>query len=129
MFGLGWGFQHTQSNDLVVDSPVFSDHVELQVMGFMGPAFINWDGSSQFPKLDKIEIKKERLIVSYGTSNKELSMEQRFNIRAYTPTQGNCLFIYLLSMEQRFNIRAYTPTQGNCLFVCLCGCISMEQAI
>ncbi len=80
MFGLGWGFQHTQSSDLVVDSPVFSDHVELQVMGFMGPAFINWDGSSQFPKLDKIEIKKlatERLIVSYGTGN-SLSYTRNF---------------------------------------------------
>jgi hypothetical protein len=54
------------------DSPVFSDHLELQVMEFLGPTFMDWDGSSQLPKLDKTEIKKlitERLVVSYGGDN------------------------------------------------------------
>ncbi len=62
------------------DSPVFSDHVELQVMEFLGPSFMNWDGSSQLPRINKTEIKKlavERLIVSYGAGN-SLSYTRNF---------------------------------------------------
>ena len=54
------------------DSPVFSDHASLQLMEFLGPGFLNWDGLSQLPKLDAATIKKtviEKLIVSYGDGN------------------------------------------------------------
>jgi hypothetical protein len=54
------------------DSPVFSDHASLQLMEFLGPGYLNWDGLSQLPKLDATAIKKtviEKLIVSYGDGN------------------------------------------------------------
>ena len=71
-WNLDGSFRVGQRKSCNWDSPVFGDHAELQVMEFLGPTFLNWDGSSQLPKLNKTEIKKlaiERLIISYGTGN------------------------------------------------------------
>jgi hypothetical protein len=53
------------------DSPVFRTHAELQVMEFLGPDFLDWDGLSALPKLDAKTIKKiaiQSLIVNYNIS-------------------------------------------------------------
>ena len=54
------------------DSPLFSDHTELQLMEFLGPLFLDWDGISKLPVLDKHEIQNlitKRLILSYNAGN------------------------------------------------------------
>jgi hypothetical protein len=64
------------------DSPVFSDHTNLQVMEFLGPSFMDWDGYSELPPLKKADIKKiviDKLIVSYGTLN-SLSYTRNFGL-------------------------------------------------
>jgi hypothetical protein len=55
------------------DSPVFQDHIDLQLMEFLGPGFLNWDGFTQLPTLNKTSIKKiliDKIILSYSDSNK-----------------------------------------------------------
>jgi len=52
------------------DSPRFKDHKELLLMEFLGPDFMNWDGSSPLPKLGRNAIRKlaiRKLIISYGS--------------------------------------------------------------
>jgi hypothetical protein len=54
------------------DSPVFKTHTELQLMEFMGPEYLNWDGLSPLPKLDASSIRNfvtQKLIVSYSVGN------------------------------------------------------------
>ena len=56
------------------DSPVFQDHTELQMMEFLGPGFLNWDGFTQLPTINKPFIKKiltDKLILSYSDINKD----------------------------------------------------------
>ena len=56
------------------DSPIFNDHTELQLMEFLGSGFMNWDGFSQLPRLDKPSIKNilnEGIICSYSDSNRD----------------------------------------------------------
>jgi hypothetical protein len=51
------------------DSPLFKDHKELQLMEFLGPNFLDWDGVSPLPKLDATTIKRyviQSLILSYN---------------------------------------------------------------
>jgi hypothetical protein len=53
------------------DSPVFRTHTELQVMEFLGPDFMDWDGISALPMLDAKAIKKialKSLIIEYNIS-------------------------------------------------------------
>ena len=54
------------------ESPIFSDHDSLQLMEFLGPGFLNWDGYSQLPELNAAAIKMtvtENLVVSYAEVN------------------------------------------------------------
>ena len=51
------------------DSPIFSVHADLQLMEFLGPNFLGWDGSSPLPCLDDKNLKRivnQSLIVSYN---------------------------------------------------------------
>jgi hypothetical protein len=51
------------------DSPRFIDHSELQLMEFLGPNFLAWDGVAPLPKLDGPSIKNrtvQSLIISYN---------------------------------------------------------------
>jgi hypothetical protein len=51
------------------DSPIFSVHSNLQLMEFLGPNFLDWDGSSPLPCLDDKNLKRiitQCLIVSYN---------------------------------------------------------------
>ena len=51
------------------DSPIFSVHADLQLMEFLGPNFLGWDGSSPLPCLDDKNLKRivnQNLIVSYN---------------------------------------------------------------
>ena len=51
------------------DSPLFKDHKELQLMEFLGPNLLDWDGVSPLPKLDATTIKRyviQSLIISYN---------------------------------------------------------------
>jgi hypothetical protein len=71
------------------DSPIFSDHVSLLLMEFLGPGFLNWDGLSQLPKLDAASIRVAALgglIVSYGVGN-SVSYTQNFG---FDHTQHLC---------------------------------------
>ena len=50
-------------------SPLFRDHSELQLMEFLGPNFLGWDGVSPLPKLDDKSLKMliiQKLIISYN---------------------------------------------------------------
>ena len=71
-WNLDGSFHNGQARTCNWDSPVFSDHTELQVMEFLGPSFLGWDGASSLPKLDKREIQElltKKLIVSYCPGN------------------------------------------------------------
>jgi hypothetical protein len=50
-------------------SPMFSDHSELQLMEFLGPCFLDWDGAAPLPNLDEKNLKSQiiqNLIISYN---------------------------------------------------------------
>ena len=54
------------------DSPLFSDHLDLQLMEFMGPDFLDWDGHSPLPKMDDKTLKNSiihSLTVSYNSGS------------------------------------------------------------
>ena len=51
------------------DSPVFSVHSDLQLMEFLGPNFLGWDGSSPLPVLGDSDLKRlvtQKLIIAYN---------------------------------------------------------------
>ena len=71
-WNLDGSFRAGQRKTCNWESPVFSDHASLQLMEFLGPGYLDWDGISQLPKLDAATIKKtviEKLVVSYGDGN------------------------------------------------------------
>jgi hypothetical protein len=64
------------------DSPLFTDHTNLQLMEFLGKGYLDWDGTSRLPKLNPTRIKEiiiDRLILSYAPCN-YLSYSNNFGL-------------------------------------------------
>ena len=75
------------------DSPVFKDHTELQVMEFLGPDYLNWDGLSPLPKLDPVSIKNYvtlNLITSYGVERYS-AYSRNFGSDHFSHLRARCL--------------------------------------
>ena len=75
------------------DSPSFLDQSNLTLMEFLGPDFLNWDGITSLPTMDKLVIKDcliNRLIISYS--------ESRF--KQYTTELGSD---HTRHLEKKFN--------------------------
>ena len=68
-WNLDGSFRDAASRSCNWDSPLFSDHSELQLMEFLGPNFLDWDGVVPLPKLDDKNLRRlitRSLIISYN---------------------------------------------------------------
>jgi len=70
-WNLDGSFRDTNKKSSNWNSPLFSDHSELQLMEFLGPNFLGWDGSVPLPSLDDKGLKSQiiqNLIISYNVA-------------------------------------------------------------
>ena len=81
------------------ESPTFQDQSNLTLMEFLGPDFLNWDGSTTLPAIDGKFIKEclvNRLIVSYSESRS----------KQFTSALGNDHLHHLTLKLERFGSSA-----------------------
>ena len=68
-WNLDGSFRDSRRKSSNWSSPMFSDHSELQLMEFLGPCFLDWDGAAPLPILDEKSLKSQivqNLIISYN---------------------------------------------------------------